>query len=519
MHMKRILLTALVLLLAAGIPLQAREKSILIKGGLVYDGTGSEPRKADILVKGGKIVSIAESIAESKADNIINAEGQVVAPGFIDPHSHVNRTMKKEEGKENEGYLTMGVTTVLCGMCGGSPVPITTETDAMEEQGIGTNIGYFIGLGSVRKKVMGNANRKPTATEMEKMKQYVRDAMKWGAFGVTTGLIYTPGCFADTEELIEITREITPYKGIYSTHMRSEGTGIMKGLDEACRIGRECGVDVNISHLKVGGKSKGNSAGVVAKIHEAQASGLHVTADQYPYTASSTSLSATVLPKWAAAAGAKSFRRMIKNADTLQILRKAVKKSIGSSADNIMISPTCKNDDIKGKTLEALAEEWNVTPEDAAIECLRLSWPSAVKHSFWESDVRYFMQQPFVMTCTDGSVGGHPRAFGTYTRKLGTYVREEKIISLGDMIRRSTGLVADTYGIAKRGYLRKGYWADIIVFDPETVTDHATYDEPQKLSTGFTMVMVNGQIAVSNDIPNHTLSGKVIHMDNSAKVR
>ncbi len=161
----------------------------------------------------------------------------------------------------------------------------------------------------------------------------------------------------------------------------------------------------------------------------------------------------------------------------------------------------------------------DVTPEDAAIECLRRSWPSAVKHSFWEEDVRYFMKQPFVMTCTDGSIGGHPRAFGTFTRKIKTYVREEKVISMGDMIRRSTGLVADTYGIGKRGYLRKGYWADIIVFDPETVTDHATYEEPQRLSTGFTMVMVNGKIAISNDIPNHTLSGKVIKMDNKAKVR
>ena len=518
--MKRILLAALVLLLAAAVPSQARGKSILIKGGLVYDGSGAEPRKADILVKNGKIATISDNIPESKADNVINAEGQVVAPGFIDPHSHVNRTMKKEEGKENEGYLAMGVTTVICGMCGGSPVPITTETDVMEEQGIGTNIGYFIGLGSVRKKVMGNADRKPTAAELEKMKQYVREAMQWGAFGVTTGLIYTPGCFADTEELIELTREIAPYKGIYSTHMRSEGTSILSAMDEAFRICRETGVDLNISHLKVGGKSKGNSAGVVAKIHEAQASGLHVTADQYPYTASSTSLSATVLPKWAAAAGAKSFRRMIKNADTLDILRKAVVKNVrGEAASNIIISPLCKNDEIKGRSIAELAEAWNVTPEDAAIECMRRSWPSAVKHSFWESDVRYFMQQPFVMTCTDGSIGGHPRAFGTFTRKLGTYVREEKLISLGDMIRRSTGLVADTYGIAKRGYLRKGYWADIIVFDPETVTDHATYEEPQKLSTGFTMVMVNGQIAISNDIPNGTLSGKVIKMDNKAKVR
>lgn len=518
--MKRILLAALVLLLAAVVPSQAREKTILIKGGLVYDGSGAEPRKADILVKNGKIAAISDNIPESKADNVINAAGQVVAPGFIDPHSHINRNMKKEETKENEGYLAMGVTTVLCGMCGGSPVPITKEVETLEAQGFGTNIGYFLGLGSLRQKVIGRADRKPTPAEMEEMKQYVREAMQWGAFGVTTGLIYTPGCFADTEEIIELTKEIAPYKGIYSTHMRNEGTGIMKAMDEAFRICREAGVDLNISHLKCGGKSKGNSAGVVAKIHEAQASGLHVTADQYPYTASSTSLSATVLPKWATAAGSKRFRKMIKNADTLNIIRKVVAKNVaGEAASNIVISPLCKDEEIKGRSIAELAEAWDVTPEDATIECLRRSWPSAVKHSFWESDVRYFMQQPFVMTCTDGSIGGHPRAFGSFTRKIRTYVREEKIITLGDMIRRSTGLVADTYGISKRGYLRKGYWADIIVFDPETVTDHATYEEPQKLSTGFTMVMVNGQIAISNDIPNGTLSGKVIKRDNKSKVR
>ena len=518
--MKRILLALLVLLLAAVAPAQARDKVILIKGGLVYDGTGAEPRKADILVKGGKIAAIEADIPESKADNVIDAKGEVVAPGFIDPHSHINRNMKKPETKENEGYLTMGVTTVLCGMCGGSPVPISQEVELLESQGFGTNIGYFIGLGSVRKKVMGNDNRKPTAEEMARMKEYVREAMRDGAFGVTTGLIYTPGCFADTEEIIEITREIAPFKGIYSTHMRNEGTKILTAIDEAARICKETGVDLNISHLKCGGKSKGNAAGVVAKINELQASGLHVTADQYPYTASSTSLSATVLPKWAVAAGAKRFRKMIKNADTLDILRKAVAKNVkGEAASNIIISPLCKDDEIKGRSLAELAEVWNVTPEDAAIECLRRSWPSSVKHSFREEDLRYFMKQPFVMTCTDGSIGGHPRAYGSFTRKLKTYVCEEKVITMGEMIRRSTGLVADTYGIAKRGYLRKGYWADIIVFDPETVTDNATYEEPQKLSTGFTMVMVNGQIAVSNDIPNGTLSGKVIKMDNSAKVR
>ena len=517
--MKRILLAVLVLLLSAA-AMPARDKVILIKGGLVYDGTGAEPRKADILVKGEKIVAIEADIPESKADNVIDATGNIVAPGFIDPHSHINRNMKKPETKENEGYLAMGVTTVLCGLCGGGPVPISEEVDLLESQGFGTNIGYFLGLGSVRKKVMGNDNRKPTAAELARMKEYVREAMRDGAFGVTTGLIYTPGCFADTEELIELTREIAPFKGIYSTHMRSEGTNILKAIDEAVRICTEAGVDLNISHLKVGGKSKGNAAGVVARIHEAQAAGLHVTGDQYPYTASSTSLSATVLPKWVTAAGAKRFRQMIKNADTLNIIRKAVAKSLGSSAgENIQISALAKDDEIKGRTIADLAESWNVTPEDATIECLRRCWPSSVKNSFLEEDVRYFMKQPFVMTCTDGSISGHPRAFGTYARKLKTYVKEEKVISMDDMIRRSTGLVADTYGIAKRGYLRKGYFADIIVFDPETVSDHATFDEPDRLSTGFTMVMVNGKIAISNDIPNGTLSGKVIKMDNSAKVR
>ena len=196
--MKRILLAALVLLLAAVIPSQARERTILIKGGLVYDGSGAEPRQADILVKGEKIVAIEAIIPESKADNVINAKGEIVAPGFIDPHSHINRNMKKPETKENEGYLAMGVTTVLCGMCGGSPVPISKEVETLESQGFGTNIGYFIGLGSVRKKVMGNADRKPTPAELEEMKNYVREAMREGAFGVTTGLIYTPGCFAET---------------------------------------------------------------------------------------------------------------------------------------------------------------------------------------------------------------------------------------------------------------------------------------------------------------------------------
>lgn len=510
------LLTVAVCILAVCFCASA-ENSILIKGGTVYDGGTGEPYKADVLIKGNTISKIGKCSAK-KVDKVIDATGMVVCPGFIDPHSHVNANMVKEQYKHNKGYLCMGVTTVLCGVCGGGPVPISKQADKLQEQGFGTNIGYFLGLGSVRKKVIGNADRVPTAEELEKMKKMVKTAMEWGAFGVSSGLIYTPGCFAKTDELIELTKVAAPYGGIYTTHMRNEGNNVLQSLDEALKIGNEAGVAVNISHMKCTTKMKGHSDLMMAKMDSARRAGMRLTGDQYPFTASSTSLTASVLPKWASAAGRKGYLRMFKNEDTLAMIKKTVKSKIGpSKGTNMLFSNYCKDEAIRGLTLAEIAEKWNMDATDAAIEVLRRSAPSVVKFIIDEGDLRNIMKQPWTMTGTDGSVGGHPRSFSTYTLKIRKFVLEEKIITLDEMIRRSTGMVAETYGIPKRGFIREGYYADVLVFNPYDLKDNADYKNPRELSTGFKAVIVNGEVAVDESRPTEALAGMIVKMDNSYK--
>lgn len=503
--------------------------NILIKGGTVYDGTGDRPVKTDILIKEGKILCVGDSESfrgktakEAKKAEVIDATGLVVAPGFIDPHSHVNTGLAKEKTREGKGYLRMGVTTVLCGVCGSSPIPLSSQADKLTSNGTGLNVGYFVGLGSVRKKIIGSENRKPAPEELEQMKELVREGMEWGAFGVSSGLIYTPGIYAKTDELIALTSVASQYGGIYTTHMRSEASIILKALNEALEIGRTTGADVNISHIKCAGqKAHGLSKDVIARICEAQREGMHVTADQYPYDASSTSLSATLLPSWARV-GKAGRNRMYDDPDTLEIIKSALRKKLDNSGNgaNLVISPSTKDKEIKGKSIAQIASEWGMSPEDAVIAIFRKSSPSVINHSMDEADVRNFMVQPWVMTGTDGSASaGHPRSRGTYAKKIRKYVNGEHLISLDEMIRRSTGLVADTYGISGRGYIREGYWADIIVFDPASVRDNATFEKPSRYATGFRCVLVNGIQAVIDDEATGELAGVVIRRDNSAKVR
>lgn len=496
------------------------QQSILIKGGTLYDGSENAPAQADVLIKGDRILAVGSSdswkgkVAKAaKQAEVIDATGLVVAPGFIDPHTHINGDLATEKHKFGTSYLRMGVTTAICGMCGSSPLPLSKQADKLLEQGTGLNVAYCIGLGSVRNSVIGKANRKPKPTELEQMKQIVKENMEWGAFGVSSGLIYSPGFYAKTAELIELTKMAAPYGGIYTTHMRGENTIIMAALEEALTVGKEAGVAVNISHIKCAGEeAHGKSDSVINRIVLAQQEGMKVTADQYPYDASSTSLKASVMPKYAASATAKGIDRMCNNADTLEKIKAYVKDKMDKSHDgaDYIISPTSTHKDIKGKNLAEIAQMWNMTSEEAVIEILRKRNPSIVKHTMSEYDIRNFMKQPWVMTCTDGSIGGHPRAYGSFTRKIKHYVNEEHVITLDEAIRRCTGLVADTYGLKERGYVRPGYYADVVVFNPETITDRGTYTDPQRYSKGFKAVIVNGQVAVKDDEGTKALAGMII---------
>lgn len=515
--MKRIFAVAAAALISVA---ALAQQTILIKGGTLYDGSENDPIQADVLIKGDKIAAVGNSdtwigkdAKAAKKAEIIDATGLVVSPGFIDPHTHINSDLVKEKHKYGMSYIRMGVTTVICGMCGSSPLPLSSQAEKLEEQGTGLNVAYCIGLGSVRKKVIGTANRKPKAAELEQMKEIVRENMEWGAYGVSSGLIYSPGFYAKTPELIELTKVAAPYGGIYTTHMRGEGESIMKHLEEALTIGKEAGVAVNISHIKCAGEgAHGKSDSVINRIVMAQNEGMKVTADQYPYDASSTGLKASVSPKYMASATTNGIDRMCSDPDTLEKVRAYIKKVMEKNhgGADFIISPTSTHKDIKGKNLAEIAEMWEMTPEDAAIEILRKRSPSIVKHTMAEEDIQNFMKQPWVMTCTDGSIGGHPRAYGSFTRKIRHYVNEEHVLTLGEALRRCTGLVADTYGLKTRGYIKKGYYADVVVFDPEKITDRGTYTDPQRYSKGFRVVIVNGQKEVENDEGTKVLAGRII---------
>lgn len=520
--MKKHFLLTLALSLLMFVPLTAENTaSIIIRGGQVYDGSMNKPVKVDIMISNDKIVFIGDCSGKS-ADKIIDATGYVVAPGFIDPHSHSNRALIKKETNSNENMLQQGVTTVLCGVCGSSPLPLSETFAKMEKQGIGTNCGFFAGQGSIRTKVLGkDHNRKVTSEEMAKMQQILSDAMDEGAFGMSTGLYYSPGSFSTTEEVIELSKAMSAKEGIYTSHIRSEGSnapGLDSSIREAIRIGKEAGVQVNISHIKASVGFWGKAQQIIDLIEQAQKDGLYITADQYPYVAANTSLSASMLPRWAELGGRKDMLRRLENPDTLALIKEAVKANISSrnGAKSVLISKD-NGSKFEGKTLKEIAKMLSVSEVDAVVEMLKLGTPSVNTFVINEKDMRRFMAKPWVMTGTDGSFGSHPRATGTYPLKLQEYVFKHKIISFQDMIYRSSGKVAETYGIEKRGFIREGYFADVIVFKPEEFKANSTYMQSDLMATGMKYVIINGKIAVQDSKYNGVLAGVPVRKHNASK--
>jgi N-acyl-D-aspartate/D-glutamate deacylase len=494
--------------------------SILIKGGLVYDGSLNKPVKCDVLIIGDRIAFVGDCTGKT-ADRVIDASGYIVTPGFIDPHSHSDGDFLKER-KSNENYLQMGVTTVLCGQCGSGSWPMTETFEKMRSQSMGTNCGLFLGHSPLRRAVLGEDQmRDATKEEIEKMKQLAIEAMNLGAFGISTGLYYLPGTFTSTEELIEVISAISDYGGIYATHIRSEGTsgvGLDSAINEAIRIAREAQVQLNISHIKSSGGTKGSSGRIIAAIETAQNEGLYITADQYPYLASSTALSSALLPKWAQVGGRKAYLRRFDHPGTLDMIKEGIKENISSrgGAGSIMIIKGPIKEYI-GRYLNSIAKEMKLPIEDAVVEILRQGAPSIANFNLSEKNVCNYMKQPWVMTCTDGSFGGHPRATGSYPHKIQHYVLNKKILTMEQMIHKSTGKVAQTYGIEGRGFIKEGYYADLLVFKPKEFRANSTYANASAYASGLRLQLVNGAITIENSKYNGTLAGKPLKMKNSAK--
>lgn len=484
---------------------------VLIRGGRVIDGSGGQPINADVGITGDRIVFVGDG-KNIKAGRTIDATGLIVAPGFIDPHTHANADLTNAQRKGNVNYLLQGVTTVVTNNDGGGALPLNKTLTLMQSQGIGTNAVLLVGQGSVRQAVLGMSDAAPTEEQLAKMKALVQQAMDEGAFGMSTGLYYAPGSYAKTEEVVEIAKVVAANDGIYDSHIRDESSytvGLLASIDEVIRIGREAHLPVHVSHIKALGTDVwGKSGEVIAMINRARAAGINITANQYPYTASGTSVTASLVPRWAEVGGNAELLKRIDDPNVRPKLMAEMELNLKRRGGaNSLLLTSARNREFVGKRLDEIAKAMNKTPIEAALEVIKQGGSSVASFNMQEADIENFMKQDWVMTGSDGS-GGHPRKFGTYPRKLREYVFNRRVITLPRMIQASSAQVADTFRISDRGRLAVHQFADVIVFDEKTVNEGATYEQPEVLSVGMKYVIVNGKLAVDDGKYTGALAGQ-----------
>lgn len=491
---------------------------VLIRRGTVYDGSGTPGRVTDVGIRGDRIVFVGDAVQSRVfARRLIEAEGLIVAPGFIDPHTHSLAGLPDEdaEGRKNASALMQGVTTVTITPDGRGPFDIARVMAESERAGVGTNLFALVGFGTVRSRVMGGSSAPATRAQIDSMRALVDKAMREGAFGVGSGLFYAPQSYSSTDEVIAVISAAKSYGGVYDTHQRDESSysiGLLNSVREAIRIGRESGLATNLGHVKALGVDVwGYADSVLRLMREARADGHMVVADQYPWTASGTGLSAALLPRWAQAGGRDSLMARIADAPTRDRMLTEMRDNLrrrGGDSTLLLINGSAAARPFIGKTLKQAAAERRMPAVETALEMIREGLDMGVaSFNMTERDIETFMKDPFVMTSSDGS-GGHPRLYGTYPRKIRNYVLDKPVITMERMVQSSSSQVAEVYGIRDRGSIRVGQFADVIAFDPATIREAATYVEPTRLSVGMRWVLVNGQIAVSDGQPTGVLAGR-----------
>jgi N-acyl-D-amino-acid deacylase len=494
----------------------AQDADFLIRNASVIDGTGSDPLRADIAIRDGRIVAVGK-LGDAKSKRTIDASNWVAAPGFIDLHTHSDDPIQREKTRANVNYLTQGVTTVVTGNCGGGPTDVAKMFATIEEHGAGTNVIHLIPHGSIRRQVVGEANRVATDDEMGQMRQLIDREMRNGTWGMSTGLIYTPGCYASTEELVELSKVVAAHGGFYASHIRGEDwDSLLESIREAIRIGREASLPIHISHLKASGpRAWGMMPAACRAIEEAQAAGLAVTADQYPYTASSTSLAAMTVPSDDREGGNDALAKLLKDGTRSAQLRGRIAKTLAGrgGGGTIRIASYSTQPKWQGKSLDEIAAMEGREPIDITIEILANGGASAVSFGMSEDDVVFAMKKPYVATASDGGAKvpdktvPHPRSYGCFPRKIGRYAIENRIVSLPFAVRSASGLPADILKLPERGYIRTGWWADIVLFDPAQFRDTATFDNPHQYAHGIQFVWVNGKLAIDRGEFTQTLAG------------
>ncbi len=513
------LLLAAALLSLSGCGREA-EVDLLIAGGTVVDGTGSPAVRADVAILDGRIARVGDLDGVSAA-RTVDATGLVVAPGFIDPHTHARRGLL--EIPTADPYLHQGVTTVVEGNDGSSPLPIAPYLDSIAEREVSPNFALFVGHGSIRSEVMGHEDRPPSAAEIAELKALVARGMEDGALGLSTGLAYVPGTYATTEEVIELAKVAADYGGIYISHMRDEGKGVLDSVRETIRIGEEAGIPVQMTHHKVGGHRQfGQSAESVRLMRAARARGVDVTFDQYPYTASSTGLS-FLIPAWALA-GDRLQDRLADAAERERVfadMAAFIDERFANDASRIQLVSCVFDSTLAGRTLEQVLRDRGREPTPRAISGIVLEFHElgrcgSILHSYDEADVEGFLRSEYGMIGSDGSLGRfgvgspHPRAYGTYPRVLSRYVRERGVLSLEEAVRKMTSFPADRLGFRDRGRIAEGLVADLTVFDPDRVEDRATFQDPHRYSVGIEHVFVAGVPVIESGRHTGARPGRVL---------
>jgi len=535
---------------------KGKEFDLLIAGGTVYDGTGGPPFRADIGISGGAVRSIGR-IRASRAATIIKAEGLAVSPGFIDVHDHTAESLLVNPRAESA--IRQGVTTLISGQCGDSPFPLTEEAfektrlallaeydldlnwrdirgflGRLDEAGTALNYATFVGHGTLRAAAMGFGNRPPSAAELERMKVFVGEAMAGGALGLSSGLEYTPGSFASTEELIELCRVAARNGGVYATHMRDEETGILEAVDEAFRIARETPIRLQISHLKIGyAVNWPKFPALLDRLERARAAGVEFRCDRYPYVAWATGLD-MFFPLWSREGTNEDFIARLRDPSLQGRLRAEVmvkQKELGSW-DKVLISSvaTDKNRLLEGMNVLDASARAGKAPYDFMRDLLveEMGRVGMITFAMSEDQLKVLLAHPLVGVGSDGSAVApygplakgkpHPRFYGTFPRVLGKYVREEKVVPLEEMIRKMTAMPAAHLGFVRRGMLKIGWAADVCVFDPERVIDKATFTEPAVYPEGIRQVVVNGEVVVDEGRHTGRLPGMVLRKNSRGAV-
>lgn len=521
---------------AALVVLRAQDPQydLIIRNARIVDGTGSPWFRGEIGIRGDQIAAIARRI-DAPASRIIDAANQIVAPGFVDIHVHAlggagqpPNVFPIVEVPTADNYVRQGVTTLITGPDGFSPIPLRPALERIATTGITPNLGSFIGHGSVRTAVFGSVNRAPGADELERMRAVVREGMRDGAFGLSTGLFYVPATFSKTDEVIELAKVAGAMGGIHISHMRDEELGVEESVRETIAIGEQGGLPTQVTHHKTIGKSAwGKTVATLGQIDEARQRGVDVTLDVYPYPASATTISAALMPTWAQEGTRAEVLSRLRDPSTrrrimVETMRILLEGRGGGDARNVMVSRCDWNPSLAGQRLDAVAvtrgksnsvEDW----ADTALWLVENGDCGGIYFAISEDDIQRVLRHPASMIASDGQVvmfgraSPHPRSYGTFARVLGRYVRELKVLALEDAIRKMSSYPAQRIGLADRGILRAGMKADVAIFDPDTVRDMSTFEQPHQYAQGVSTVIINGQVAFENGMMTAARPGRVLY--------